>query len=56
MNTAGPITGSSIDDDTVLAPGEVIYFLITRLDQCRESITGADSSGGTRPDGASCLD
>jgi hypothetical protein len=55
LNSGGPISASSVDDDSATPPGETYYYLITRLDSCRESTGGTDSSGAPRPNADPCV-
>jgi len=54
MNQAGPLSSPSITDPTFPAPNAGFYYLVTRVDQCRESISGEDSTGTPRPDPNPC--
>ena len=48
------VAGSSVSDVTEPGPGEIFFYLVTRLDACGESTPGKDSSGATRPNPAPC--
>jgi len=54
MNLIAPISGSSVTDDVTPAPNDTVYYLVTRVDQCRESTPGSDSTGTTRPNDFPC--
>jgi len=54
LNPAGPITATTINDATVSGAGVLLYYLPTRVEQCRESRTGFDSAGTPRADLYSC--
>ncbi|HZN04486.1 MAG TPA: hypothetical protein VFD06_12965 [Candidatus Polarisedimenticolia bacterium] len=48
------VAGSSVSDAAEPAPGQIFFYLVTRLDACGESTPGQDSSGTPRPNPAPC--
>jgi uncharacterized repeat protein (TIGR01451 family) len=50
VNTDGPLTTMSLEVPSLPPPGEGGYYLVTRVDQCRDSSSGLDSSGSRRWD------
>ena len=48
------VAGSSVSDEDAPLPGQIFFYLVTRLDACGESTPGQDSSGATRPNPAPC--
>jgi len=50
VNPGGPVTTMGVDLPGDPPPTEVDYYLVTRIDQCRESSTGRDSIGTPRVD------
>ena len=51
---ASGVVVSTASDPAIPAPGEFFYYLITRFDQCRESIPGLDSSQTPIPNALPC--
>jgi hypothetical protein len=49
-----PVTGASATDPVAPPEGIVFYYLVTRVDQCRESIPGRDSAGNPIPNLQAC--
>lgn len=49
MNPGGPITDRSTTAPGVPASGQAAYYLVTRVDQCRDSGCGSSSAGVPRP-------
>jgi uncharacterized repeat protein (TIGR01451 family) len=54
LNPAGPVGEMSFPYLADPPPGSAVYFLVTRVDQCRESGTGSDSGGTEHPDPPAC--
>jgi len=54
LNPAGPLGTMSFGYAPEPPPGSVIYFLVTRVDQCRESTPGPASDGSPRPNPYPC--
>ena len=51
---ASGVVVSTASDPVIPAPGEFFYYLITRFDQCRESIPGTDSTPSPIPNALPC--
>jgi hypothetical protein len=47
-------TAQSVPDDLNPPAGQFFYYVVSRLDQCRESILAEDSSGTQIPNAAPC--
>jgi hypothetical protein len=45
---------TSAADPDIPAPGVLFYYLVTRFDQCRESIPGTDSNLNPIPNAMPC--
>jgi hypothetical protein len=56
LNVGGPISGMSAEDPVVPAVLWTHYYVVTRVDRCRESISGRDTFGTPRPDPYLCPD
>ena len=57
MNPGGALTAmETVDPDAGPAPGTAYYYLITRLDECRESGSGFDTEGVPRDNPHVCPD
>jgi len=54
LNTGGPLTLMNAADTLIPAPGEVLYYAVTRLERCRESSIGNDSANAQRPTFFTC--
>jgi hypothetical protein len=54
FTTAGPIPVQAATDSLTPPLGTVFYYLVTRVDQCRESIPGRDSAGTPIPNPNAC--
>ena len=56
LNSEGPISGSSLADPVQPDSGSAFYYLVTRVDQCRESSAGPASDESPRPNDLPCPD
>jgi hypothetical protein len=50
------VTGDSYSNADVPPAGQFFYYLVSRVDRCRESALGRDSSGAPIPNGSPCLE
>jgi hypothetical protein len=48
------LANSTVDTDTPL-PGQLFYYLVSRVATCGESSLGTDGSGTTRPNSSPCV-
>ncbi len=48
------VLGNSTTDTATPAPGQLFYYLVSRVDTCSESGLGNNSAGTPRPSGGSC--
>ena len=51
---SGRVSGNSAPDTGVPAPGQLFYYVVSRVDACGESSLGTNSAGVPRPNGAPC--
>lgn len=54
LNTEGPLSVMSATDGEIPSPQDAHYYLVTRVDQCRDSSSGTDSEGTVRTDPYRC--
>jgi hypothetical protein len=54
LDPGAPAPGPGVTDPLVPPEGMVFYYLVTRVDQCRESIPGRDSTGSPIPNLQAC--
>jgi hypothetical protein len=55
FNAGGPLAVQGTTDTETPPVGWVFYYLVTRVDQCRESIPGRDSAGTPIPNAHACF-
>ena len=48
LNPAGPLMVTNFEDTADPAPDAMLYYLVTRLESCRESVSGYDADGAPR--------